>query len=198
MLSGLLTLVILLYSAVLHEIAHGYVAARLGDPTAKLNGRLTLNPLKHLDPFGSILLPLLMFVSGSSFLFGWAKPVPVNESYFADPRRDLMKCSLAGPLTNFSLAFIASFISKLLPGPLWLEDILAQIVWINFILGTFNLIPLPPLDGSRILAYFLPAKAAYRYYQLEPYGPLIILILLYTGLLTPILHLFMPLFKWIF
>jgi Zn-dependent protease len=197
MISGLITLAILIYSAVLHEIAHGYVAARLGDPTARMSGRLTLNPLKHLDPLGSVLLPLLMFVSGSRFLFGWAKPVPVNENYFADPKRDMMKCALAGPLTNYSLAFAASIIIKTVNPQLWLENLLAQIVWLNILLGTFNLIPLPPLDGSRILAYFLPPAAAYRFYQLEPYGPIIILVLLYLGALQFIMNFLMPLFNWL-
>ena len=190
-------LIILLFSAVIHEVSHGYVAYRMGDNTAKLHGRLTLNPLKHLDPLGSVLLPLLLMTAGSRVLLAWAKPVPINESNFADPQKGMAICGLAGPLANFTIMYVAVVLLKIpaIAQPLgWL---LMKIIMINFILGVFNLIPIPPLDGSRIVAYFLNGRTAYRYYQIEPYGPIIIFVLLYLGLFNYVFDLFLPILKFL-
>lgn len=197
------TFVILFFSVVLHEVAHGYVALRFGDTTAKFNGRLTLNPLKHIDPLGSILLPLLLLFSGTRFIIGWAKPVPINPANFYNRRRDLVWVSLAGPLTNFTLAFICSLIFKAVPASLvFFKQLLLLAIQLNLLLGLFNLIPIPPLDGSRAVAYFLHGKIAYWYDRLEPYGLVIIFFLAYTGALKYLLHfmffLFNPLFRILF
>ncbi len=190
----LFVLVLLFFSITLHEVAHGYVAYRFGDQTAKLQGRLTLNPLKHVDPFGTILLPLLLFFSGAP-LIGWAKPVPINPSYFQKPREQMMWCAVAGPLTNYTLALFCAILRKLLPLPQFLDYILVNTAYINLILGTFNLIPIPPLDGSRVVSNFLRGDLAYRYEKLEPYGILIVILLSYLGFLNFFLNLFRPFFK---
>lgn len=197
------TFFILFFSIVLHEVAHGYVAFRFGDNTAKIRGRLTLNPLKHIDPLGTILLPLLLLFSGTHFIIGWAKPVPVNPANFYNRRRDMLWVGLAGPLTNFTLAFICSLIFKITPTSfVLLKHLLLLAVQLNLLLGLFNLIPIPPLDGSRAVAYFLHGKAAYWYDRIENYGLLIIFILAYTGLLKYLLNfmffLFNPLFRILF
>ncbi|MBP6343283.1 MAG: site-2 protease family protein [Candidatus Omnitrophica bacterium] len=173
---------------ILHEYAHGWAANLLGDPTAKLAGRLTLNPIKHIDPVGSILLPgsfLLAYFMGwtqSLFLFGWAKPVPVNFMRLKSPRRDMMIVAAAGPLTNIFLALAGAqiFRAGLLSGIL--ENILIWAIELNLVLAVFNMIPIPPLDGSRIVSGFLPARMAYAYNQLERYGIVIVLVLLQVGL----------------
>jgi Zn-dependent protease len=167
-------------SIILHEIAHGWVAYKLGDPTAKLAGRLTLNPLAHIDPVGTVLVPgvLLLFAlltKAPLILFGWARPVPINPLYFRRPYRDLMLVGLAGPLLNLSLAGLAlaawhplSQSSLALPELLIL--FLAALILINLILAFYNLIPIPPLDGSRVLAYFLPPRGRLFLHRLEPFG----------------------------
>lgn len=186
----------MLLGMVLHEVAHGYAACKLGDPTAKLQGRLTLNPLSHLDVTGSVLFALTALFS--PFILGWAKPVPVQPRYFKNPRKGMMLVSLAGPATNFLLAFIFAaiyslFLSHLqgvvLAGQdisstlLFLRRMLFMGIWINFILGWFNLLPIPTLDGGHILAGLLPLEAARKFYSLGRYWVIILLALLGTGLL---------------
>ena len=191
LVSGLLILVILIFSAIFHEVAHGFVAEKLGDPTAKLAGRLTLNPRKHIDPFMSVLLPLVLIISGSPVIFGAAKPVPVDPFNLKEGRKDIALVSLAGPLTNIFIAIIVSFLIKIiifssggliqsgtesfLPLIFWL---LSKIAQINLLLAIFNLIPIPPLDGSKIFALVLPEKEARTYLALGSIGMFIIFFLL--------------------
>ncbi len=184
---AIIGLVILLFSAILHEIAHGYVAERLGDPTARLMGRLTLDPRKHIDPFLSILLPLMLFVSGSPIIFGGAKPVPVDPFNLRDGRKDMALVSLAGPLTNVLLAIVATLLLKVIDFigfgqysffVLILQGLLTMIVNYNLLLAIFNLLPIPPLDGSKIFALFLPEKEANAFLSLGQIGIFILLILL--------------------
>ncbi len=177
----LISLVILVFSAILHEVAHGWVADRLGDPTARLLGRLTLNPIPHIDPLMSILLPLILIFSGSPIIFGAAKPVPVDPFNLRDGRRDMALVSLAGPLTNFLIAAVAGLILKFgvsfIPDPFFLEIIL-RIVELNLLLGIFNLLPIPPLDGSKVFSLLLPEDTARSYLSISAYGMFIIFFLL--------------------
>lgn len=181
----LISLVILIYSAILHEIAHGYVAERLGDPTARLMGRLTLNPKPHIDPIMSIALPLILILSGSPVIFGAAKPVPVDPFNLRDGRKDVALVSLAGPATNFLIAIIGALLIKLL-GFLSLDVsivifanwFLLTVVKLNLLLGIFNLIPIPPLDGSKVLALILPEKEAAVYLSVGSVGIFILFFLL--------------------
>jgi len=183
----ILSLVILLFSVIAHELAHGYVAHSLGDPTAKYAGRLTLNPLKHLDPFGSVILPLLLFIAGSPFLFGWAKPVPVNPYNFTDKKYGEIKVSIAGPASNFALAIFFGLILRFIPDAILASNqgiaiALSYIVAINIWLAIFNLIPVPPLDGSWILFSFLPIQLEYVKTFLKQYGIVIlVLLILFAG-----------------
>jgi len=179
-------LIVLLFSVIMHELAHGYVAFSLGDPTAKYEGRLTLNPLRHLDLFGSIILPLLLFLAGSPFLFGWAKPVPVNPYNFRDKKYGDIKVALAGPASNFVLAFVFGLILRFVPGQIILANqgigiALGYIVAINLWLGIFNLIPVPPLDGSWILFSFLSSKFERTKLFLRQYGIVILVLLILFG-----------------
>lgn len=174
----LIPLVILLFSAVLHELAHGIVADRLGDPTPKLSGRLTLNPIPHLDPMMSILLPALLVFSGSPIIFGSAKPVPVNPIHFKDPRKDMALVALAGPLTNILILLISAQLLKFLPFNATLTPIIYMVVLYNLMLAIINLIPIPPLDGSKVLASILPSNLAYSYLSIERYGIFILFFLL--------------------
>jgi len=147
-------LIILLFSVVVHEVSHGLAALYLGDDTAEKMGRLTLNPLKHLDPIGSVLLPLMLVLMNTGFIFGWAKPVPYNPLNLKMPRRDSAILAFAGPLSNFSLALIFGLIIRIIivtSSFVSLLPFLMFIVWINLVLGVFNLLPIPPLDGSKIL-----------------------------------------------
>ncbi len=186
-----------LLGIILHEVAHGYVAFKRGDPTAKMMGRLTLNPLPHIDPTG-LLVFVLTSLSGA-FVFGWAKPVPVDPRYFKNPQKDMMWVSLAGPLTNLILAFIFAFalrgLVEILPFAQWKENasyvffllMLQTGVIINCGLCWLNLLPIPPLDGSKVLAYFLPSNLAWKYMQAGRYGFVILIVLLATGVLGYIL-----------
>lgn len=182
-LTFVLLVVPLLYSIIIHELAHGWVALRLGDPTAKYLGRLTLNPLKHLDPVGTLML----FIFG----FGWAKPVPVNLNNIAN-RRGLLLVSSAGIIANIIFAFLGALLARLLDlGPYGAAGtMLYFFTQINIMLAAFNLIPIPPLDGSKILAGLLPERFENILARLEPYGFFIIIGLLYLGALTPLITLF--------
>jgi Zn-dependent protease len=180
----LLLAVPLLYSIIIHELAHGWVAYRMGDPTAHDHGRLTLNPLKHLDPIGTAML----FIFG----FGWAKPVPVNFNYLHPPRLGLILVSSAGIVANLIFAVVAVLALHLLsPRP---DETLGQLFYylaqINIMLASFNLIPIPPLDGSKILMGFLPERLRYAFARLEPFGFFIIIGLLYLGALDPVIRFF--------
>ncbi|NLC76583.1 MAG: site-2 protease family protein [Clostridia bacterium] len=181
-LDSLITLIpAILIAITFHEYAHGKVAALLGDPTPARHGRLTLNPMAHLDPLGTLMLLVARF--------GWAKPVPVNPFFFrGDRRRGMLLVGLAGPLMNLVLAYLAAFGLKLVVGQslLW-QNFFKELLFINLALAVFNLIPLPPLDGSKILANLLPAESAVSLMRLEAYGPIILLVLLATGLLSRII-----------
>ncbi len=178
----------LIPAIVLHEFAHGWTANRLGDPTARLSGRLTLNPIKHIDPVGTILVPgLLLFsyltgMTKSLFLFGWARPVPVNFSRLEKPKRDMMLVAVAGPLVNIALAFVLAQIIRLGFFEAY-APVLRSALEINLILAVFNMIPIPPLDGSRVVSGMLPNRIAYDYNRLEPVGIFIVLLALNFGLL---------------
>lgn len=176
-----------LFALTLHELAHGYVALRLGDPTAKNAGRLTMNPLKHLDPIGVLAFIIIRI--------GWAKPVPVDPRYFKEPRQGMLWVSLAGPGANVFLAVVSALLFKVLlflpPIPATIGYPLAAMlkasVWINIMLALFNILPIPPLDGSKILAGVLPPKAARTYERYESYGFIIVLILFLTGVIGKII-----------
>jgi Zn-dependent protease len=188
----------LLLALTIHEFAHGWVAYRLGDPTAKLAGRLTLNPLRHLDPIGTIAFFLIKI--------GWAKPVPVNAAYFKNPRKDMLWVALAGPMTNLAMAVISAVATKvvwllmeILPASpvvnalfVPLNAMLIASVWINLVLCIFNFLPIPPLDGSRILSGILPPDLARSFAGVERYGFILILVLAFSGILAkvilPIIH----------
>ncbi|MEL7565109.1 MAG: site-2 protease family protein [Dehalobacterium sp.] len=180
---GLIDLIIfipaILIALSFHEFAHGFVAYRLGDPTPKMQGRLTLNPMKHLDPIGTLLLIVAHF--------GWAKPVQVNPYYFeGDRKRGMMIVSLAGPFANVVLAYLGALFlglmfKEILPYNGLVAQFLQDLVQINLILAAFNLIPVPPLDGSKILAGILPGETANFIYRMEQYGPLILMLLIVTG-----------------
>ncbi len=197
----LIQIFILIYSIIAHEIAHGYVAYLLGDPTAKNEGRLTLNPLPHIDFIGSILLPAIFIVSGSGLIFGWAKPVPIDNRYFKNFSKDILITALSGPLCNITIAIIFSLLLKLstiigLANISLINFVLIMTIQINLVLAIFNLIPIPPLDGSHILEHFLPYRARIQYEQIAPYGILIIFLLAYLGILSWFLNLFlMPIYR---
>ena len=190
----------ILIAVVLHELAHGYVAYRLGDPTAAHAGRLTLNPIAHVDPFGTVILPAILLFSGSPFLFGYAKPVPVNFANLYQPRRDMVLVALAGPLVNLLLAAFAALLLKFLIAPVFLKSgisansamMILQLVHacllINVSLAVFNMLPVPPLDGGRVATGLLPRTPALALARLEPYGMLIILLLMTSGVLDDILR----------
>lgn len=183
----------LLLALTFHEFAHGYIASRLGDPTARDAGRLTLNPLKHLDPLGTLAFFIIKF--------GWAKPVPVNPGYFKNPKKDMLWVALAGPVTNLMLAVASALATKgiwlvanILPYSTVAEAILVPLngmliasVWINLVLCIFNFLPIPPLDGSRILMGLLPNDLALSYLRIERYGFLIIMVLAFSGLLSKVI-----------
>jgi Zn-dependent protease len=172
----------------IHEFAHGWVANRLGDPTARLQGRLTLNPLAHLDPIGTLAIVLINF--------GWARPVPVDYRYLSNPRRDMMIIAAAGPVSNLLLATGCAFVYRWIPwgmaGVEWawliipIRMMFGTGVVVNVILAIFNLLPIPPLDGSRVVSGLLPLRQALSFNRLEPYGFLIIFLLFFTGIMSPV------------
>lgn len=185
----------LLFAIVVHEVAHGWVANKLGDKTAMVMGRLTLNPIKHIDPIGTLLVPGLLLLIGSPFLFGWAKPVPVNFNNLRNPKRDMALVAAAGPFSNLIMAIIWVLVMKLgimlfHGGMTWSIALvyMGQFgVIINVVLMVLNLIPIPPLDGSRIVSSLLPDKLAWQYNRLERYGFIILMVLLVTRVLGLIL-----------
>lgn len=182
---------VFIFSVMIHEMAHGYVALKNGDPTAKIMGRITLNPIPHIDPVGSILLPLLIFFSGSRFFIGWAKPVPVNPLNYRNYRWGEITVSAAGPLSNLALAAVFAFLLRQNFG-IGVQALAFYGVSINIILALFNLIPIPPLDGSHILSILLPPDLRRLYHHLDQVGFILILILWYMQVLPAII---MPLYR---
>src|SRR5512147_340939 len=197
----------LIFAIVLHEVAHGWVANKLGDHTARDMGRLTLNPISHIDLFGTIVMPLLLFVlTDGKMVFGYAKPVPINPYNFRNPKKDMAFSSLAGPGINIVMAIMFSFILRIVMPPL--EGMIPKQSWdlfafpitlmfgygviMNVVLAVLNMIPIPPLDGSRVVYWVLPDKQAAAYYRLEPYGTLILMLLIALGVLgrimTPVIR----------
>lgn len=189
-MSAILYLPILFFSIIFHEYAHGYIACRNGDDTAYLLGRLTFNPLRHIDMVGSIFVPLVCYSMGLP-LFGWAKPVPVNPYRLNNIRNDMAKVAFAGPAANLLLSFIAVLILKLvvmfMPNNILMIRVLFYTIFINAFLALFNLMPVPPLDGSKILARFLPDSLAIKYMRFERYGMLIVIVLIVTGVFSKII-----------
>jgi Zn-dependent protease len=193
----------LLLAIILHESAHGWVAEKLGDPTARNLGRITLNPIPHIDPIGTIILPAILILAQSSFLFGWAKPVPVNPYYFQNPRKGMLQVALAGPVTNMSLALLFGLVFRFLHF-FGLEEgvflsLTIMVIWgviINLVLAVFNLIPIPPLDGSKILMGILSEEKAEKFAQIERFSFILIILLFTIG--RPIIQLFVYPFVGIF
>lgn len=181
----ILTLSLFFFAVVIHEYAHGWVAWLRGDSTAKNAGRLTFNPLAHIDPIGTILLPLVLLLTHSPVVFGWAKPVPVDFHNLSNPKKDMIWVGLAGPAANILFAILLSFILKfsVIVGNTLLSTIISSAIIINLVLAVFNIMPIPPLDGSRVTMGMLPRKIAIKYAKLEPYGFLIIFAFLYLGII---------------
>lgn len=183
-----------IFAITVHEFAHGWVASKFGDQSAKMLGRLTLNPIKHIDPIGTILVPIVLLIF-TGFVFGWAKPVPVNASSFKSPRRDMAWVALAGPVSNFLMAFAWAVVLKI---GLLLQTSTPDIglfliysgvigVTINLILAILNLLPIPPLDGSHIASAFLSKRLAWQFNRIAPYGFFLLIGLMLLGVLTPLI-----------
>lgn len=187
MIATVAIVLVLIYSVILHEISHGAAAFLLGDPTARDQKRLTLNPLRHIDPVGTVLLPIILVLVKSPVMLGWAKPVPFDPRYFKNPKLGMALVSLAGPATNFALAAFFGLTLRLVPEQGVLAGIFFYGVVMNVVLGLFNLIPIPPLDGSKAVGVFLPAGLRRAYFGLERFGFIIIFVLLYFGLTSRLL-----------
>lgn len=187
---------IIIPSAIIHEYAHGWMANELGDPTAKLAGRLTLNPISHIDLFGTILLPLALFIfSGGGFLFAYAKPVPYNPYNLRDKRWDPVKVALAGPIANLIIALVFGFLLRFNLFPGTVADFISIIVYANILLAVFNLVPIPPLDGSKLLYALLPNTPAMTQLKvnLERYGFMILLFFIFFAF-----RLIIPIMSWLY
>jgi len=187
----LITLSIFFLAVIIHEYAHGWVAWKLGDSTAKNAGRLTLNPMAHIDAIGTIFLPMVLLITKSPIVFGWAKPVPVDFHRLNNPKKDMVWVGLAGPAANILFAIFLSFILKmsnltLTGSPLFIST-LNSVILINLVLAVFNLLPIPPLDGSRVAMGLLPRDMAIKYAKLEPYGFMIIFGLLWLGVIGSVI-----------
>ena len=180
---------LLIIAITAHEFAHGWVAYKLGDNTAKFSGRLTLNPFAHIDPIGTIILPFFLYIT-TGFIFGWAKPVPINYWALRNPKKDIIWVGASGPVANFIFALALTLLVRLLPLSANLSNLIVQLITINVLLGVFNLIPIPPLDGSRILSGLLPRELSLRYSQIEPYGFIILILLMWLGVIN---HIIFPL-----
>jgi len=177
-------LLLLFFSVIVHECAHGIMAEKCGDPTARIMGRITLNPLPHIDPVGTILLPIVLLIFRSPFLIGWAKPVPVNPTHFRNYRSDSAKVAFSGAGSNLLLALSFSLMIRTLgkvPGNLFLLHFFTYGVYINLVLAVFNLIPFPPLDGSKIVAAFLPYPAAFKYERIGYISPFIGILVIWLA-----------------
>lgn len=202
----------ILIAITFHELSHGFIADRLGDPTAKMMGRLTVNPFAHIDLFGTIIMPIMLLVfTNGQFVFGYAKPVPINPMNFRDPKRDMAISAASGPITNILLALTSVLLLKyvVFPAGAILPDsisdkilqpiamMLKASILINVVLSVFNMIPVPPLDGGRVLIGFLPPRQAYLYSKIEPFGMIIVIILIFTGiaryLVSPLVDIFLRL-----
>ncbi len=183
------------FAITVHEVAHGWVAKKYGDNTASMLGRLTLNPIKHIDLFGTLIIPGILLMTGTGFIFGWAKPVPVDVGNFKNPRRDMAIVALAGPVSNLLMAVGWALIARLgVTIGAGIEAVSLPLIYsgvagisINLVLAMLNLLPIPPLDGSRILTGILPSYWAWQYNRLERFGFVILLVLLYTKVLGLIL-----------
>ena len=179
----------LVLAVMIHEVAHGWVAFRCGDPTAKIMGRLTLNPLKHIDKYGSIIVPAVLLLVNSPALFGWAKPVPINLNRCRNPKDALFQVSIAGPMSNLLQAILALVILKIIgPANQWFTLFSLYYAQTNVMLMAFNLIPIPPLDGSRVLLSLLPPQGQDILLRMERYSMFILAIILFTGALDPFLQ----------